>query len=83
MAYIENLQLPNVEALLANEGEITIGHLRPVGPVAIASDEHNALAMLRRRPGESLAAVLLRLDTAIELAIETAEFTDEINPPPP
>ena len=73
--------LPNIETLIEENGQITVGHLNPVGVVAIANDEHNALAMLRRRPGESLAELLRRLDAAIDLALEEGERTDEINPP--
>lgn len=74
--------LPNIEALIEEDGQITVGHLDPVGVVAIANDEHNALAMLRRRRGENLAALLRRLDAAVYLALEEGEHTDEINPPP-
>ncbi|PWG60918.1 hypothetical protein [Sediminicurvatus halobius] len=73
--------LPNIEALIEEDGQITVGHLDPVGVVAIANDEHNALAMLRRRRGENLAALLRRLDAAVHLALEEGERTDEINPP--
>jgi hypothetical protein len=39
--------------------------LRPIGCVATATDEHNSLAMLVRRRGETLAQLLTRLDLAI------------------
>jgi hypothetical protein len=55
--------LPNIAELIAN-GEITIGVLSPVGCVAIATDGHNTLAMLKRRRGETLAQLLARLDQA-------------------
>jgi predicted RNase H-like HicB family nuclease len=74
--------LPNIETLIEEDGQITVGHLDPVGVVAIANDEHNALAMLRRRQGESLGELLRRLDAAVHLALEEDERTDEINPPP-
>ena len=48
------LYLPNIAALI-EDGEITVGVLRPVGCVAMASDGHNSLAMLVRRKGEILA----------------------------
>jgi hypothetical protein len=82
LAKVADLCLPNIEALI-EDGEITLGVIRPVGCVAIANDGHNALAMLKRRPGENLADLLLRLDSAIELAIEHEKFTDEINTPSP
>jgi len=82
VAKVGNLCLPNIEALI-EDGEITLGVIAPVGCVAIANDGHNALAMLKRRPAESLADLLLRLDSAIEMAIEHGHFTDEINTPSP
>jgi hypothetical protein len=51
--------------------------------VAIANDDCNCLAMLRRRPGETLHQLLQRLDAAVDLAWSTDQFTDEINRPPP
>jgi hypothetical protein len=70
--------LPNIAALIAY-GEITVGVLRPVGCVATANDEHNCLAMLVRRRGETLAQLLARLDQAIDKAFTEDIFTDEIN----
>jgi hypothetical protein len=73
--------LPNIEALVAY-GEITLGEKYPMGCIAIASDEHNTLAMLKRRERESLAQLLIRLDQAIAKAQNEDIFTDEINSPP-
>jgi hypothetical protein len=75
------LYLPNITTLI-QDGEITVGTLRPVGCVATASDGHNCLAMLVRRKGETLAQLLIRLDLAIAKAYTEDIFTDEINPPP-
>jgi hypothetical protein len=75
------MKLENIESLIECDGQITVGHMRPVGCVAVANDESNSLAMLRRRPGESFMALLERLDYAIERALEYEEFTDEINQP--
>ena len=72
--------LPHI-AQLISDGEITVGMLNPVGCVAVASDGHNSLAMLKRRPGETLAQLLTRLDQAIERAWTEEIYTDEINPP--
>lgn len=66
---------------LIDYGQITIGTIGPVGSVAIASDGHNSLAMLVRRKGETLEALLTRLDQAIDKAINEEIFTDEINRP--
>ncbi len=74
------MELKNIEELIDNEGEITIGRIGPVRCGASASDEANCLAMLARRPGESFEAFLIRLDSAIEDAIEHDIFADEINP---
>ncbi len=72
--------LPNIAELIAY-GEITVGVLRPVGCVAIATDGHNSLAMLVRRRGETLPQLLTRLDQAIAKALTEDVYTDEINPP--
>jgi hypothetical protein len=71
----------NIEALIDDGGEITVGAIGPVECAATAADGHNALAMLVRRDGETLNALLKRLDKAIARFNETGEPTDEINPP--
>jgi acetylglutamate kinase len=73
------LSLPNIAELI-DDGEITIGMLRPVGCVATAADEDCTYAMLVRRRGESLGQLLVRLDKAIDKALTLGIFTDEINP---
>ena len=73
--------LPNI-AQLVEYGQITVGVLHRVGAVAVASDGHNSLAMLVRRQGETLEALLTRLDQAIDKAINEEIFTDEINTSP-
>jgi hypothetical protein len=76
-------ELPNIEALIDGEGQITIGAIYPIRCVAIANDDHNSLAMLVRRNGETLAQLLIRLDAAIALAYNEDKFTDEVNAPTP
>jgi hypothetical protein len=71
--------LPNIEDLIDEGGQITVGHLHPIACVAVANDESDALAMLRRRPDESLQQLLERLDAAIGQAWDTETFIDEIN----
>jgi hypothetical protein len=72
--------LSNIAALIEGGGEITIGHLDAVGKcVASASDDAQCLAMLVRRKGESLDAMLQRLDAAIFDAYQHERFTDEVN----
>ncbi len=71
--------LPNIEALIDGDGDITIGRVGPIPCAATAGDEHQPLAMLVRREGETLEQLLMRLETAIDKAIEEEIFIDEIN----
>jgi hypothetical protein len=74
--------LPNLEAfVLHGEGQISIGAIRPIACAAIANDEHDMLAALVRRPDETLAQLLERLDRALQRALDDNIRTDEINPP--
>lgn len=70
----------NIEFLIEDGGKFTVGHESRIGCVAIANDESNALAMLKRRPGETMIELLERLDNAVYCAMEYEEFIDEINP---
>ena len=69
----------NIEALIEDGGEITLGALPPHECAATAADDSNCLAMLVRRDGESLNALLKRLDKAIGLAWSGDLFIDEVN----
>ena len=82
-AAVESLPLANIAALIDNGGQITLGALDPIKCVAIANTDYNCLAMLQRRPGESLHQLLHRLDAAIALALTEEKLIDEINPPLP
>jgi hypothetical protein len=73
-------ELPHIAELII-DGEITVGTPVPVGCVAIATDGHNTLAMLKRRESETLSQLLTRLDMAIGKAFTEDIFTDEINAP--
>ena len=73
--------MKNIEALIDDGGEITVGPVGPIECVASAADHHNALAMLVRREGETLSALLKRLDKAIARFNEIGETTDEVNSP--
>jgi len=70
---------PHIEELIECDGNISIGRIEPVTCAAVASDEHNMLAALVRRGGESFLALLARLDQAIDAAMNHETFTDEIN----
>jgi len=76
---VADFSLPNIAELI-EDGDITIGRLRPIGCVATAADEDCTYAMLVRRRGESLLQFLVRLDQAIDKAFTLGIFTDEINP---
>jgi hypothetical protein len=52
-----------------------------VAKPAIAHDGKKTLAILRRRPAEAVADLLLRLDAAIASAQTTGSRVDEINKP--
>jgi len=73
------MKLKNIEELIDNYGEITIGRVGSVRCGATACNETDCLAMLVRRPDESLEDLLARLDSAIEDAIKHEVFVDEIN----
>ena len=71
--------MKHIEALIADGGNISVGALWPHKCVATAADQSNALAMLVRRDGETLQALLQRLDQAIARAYADDGFTDEVN----
>lgn len=71
--------LKNIEALIADGGDINVGALPPHACAATAADGSNVLAMLVRRDGETLDALLARLDKAIGLAWSDDLFIDEVN----
>jgi hypothetical protein len=73
----------NIDALIdSGAGDITIGSLASIPCVATAADDCQCLAMLVRRPGESLHALMQRLDAAIAYAREDGHYIDEVNAPP-
>lgn len=74
--------LANIEFLVDGNGDITIGRVGRIPCVATAADEEQCLAMLQRRPGESLADLLQRLDATIGDAYEHCICVDEVNTPP-
>ena len=72
--------LPNIAELISY-GHITVGVLHPTSCIAVAHDGHSTLAMLLRRPGETMAQLLARLDQAIDKALIEDIYTDEVNAP--
>jgi hypothetical protein len=71
--------MKNIEALIADGGDITLGAIHPIECAATAADGHNCVAMLVRREGETLNALLKRLDQAIARFYTDGETIDEIN----
>ncbi len=71
--------MPNIESLIDDGGDVTIGRVGPIACAATAANEHHSLAMLVRREGETLEQLLMRLEAAIEKALEEEIFIDEIN----
>ena len=71
--------MKNIEALIADGGDITLGAMYPIECAATAADGHNSVAMLVRREGETLNALLKQLDKAIGLYFDNVEFVDKIN----
>jgi hypothetical protein len=68
-----------IEDLIQEGGEIMLGALPPHECAAAAADGSNCLAMLVRRDGEGLNALLKRLDKAIGLAWSNHMFIHEVN----
>lgn len=73
--------MKNIETLVDDGGEITVGRLPPFDCVATATDGSICLAMLVRRENETHSALLKRLDKAIGLAWSDELYTDEVNGP--
>jgi hypothetical protein len=71
----------NIEFLINGNGDITIGRVASIPCAATAADHDQCLAMLVRRPGESLLQLMQRLDAAIASAYEDGHYIDEINGP--
>lgn len=71
--------MKNIEALIDDGGSISVGALDEIECVAAASDPHNSLALLVRRDGETLAALLKRLDKAVGQFYANGDAIDEVN----
>lgn len=78
---VVSADVKNIETFIDEGGEITIG---PIGPVlcgAAAADHHVCPGMPARREGETLNALLKRLDKALARFYSDNVFTDEVNGP--
>jgi hypothetical protein len=72
-------EMKNIVWLVENGGDLSIGSIGPIPCAAVASDEDSMLAAAVKRPGESLTELLLRVDAAIDKALNDQEYLDEIN----
>jgi hypothetical protein len=70
---------PHIAELADGCGEVSFGRIAGFDCAAIANDESNMLAAIVRRDGESLQALLDRLNEAIGRAADGNGITDEIN----
>lgn len=71
--------LAHITALLDGGGQIMLGTVKPIESAAVAHDGRQTLVMLRRKPAESVAELLARLDAAVHTATTAGTRVDEIN----
>ena len=71
--------MKHIQTLIDDGGSITVEHLHGIGCAATAADHHNAVAMLVKREGETLNALLRRLNQAIGRYYADDTVIDEIN----
>ncbi len=70
---------PHIEEFVESGGNIQIGPIAPIECAAVAADPHGMIAALVRRKGESFNDLVLRLDHAVDMAMNHDAPTDEIN----
>ena len=66
--------LAHLEALLDDGGQIMLGTVRPIVGAAVAHDGRQTLAMLKRRPDETVEQLLQRLDRGHCVRVEGADL---------
>src|SRR3954468_2830895 len=74
-----DVQWTHIDALMNAGGQITLGRMAPLDGVAVAADDRDIYAVLRRRPEETVGALLQRLDQAIANAQNGGARTNEID----
>lgn len=70
---------PNLEALLEEGGNLSLGQIAPIPYAAVAADGHTMLVALVRQPNESFIELLTRLDHALREVNATGAAIDDIN----
>ena len=73
------VQWIHLDVLMKAGGQITLGRMAPLDGVAVAADGHNLYAVLRRKPEETLAELLQRLDEAVATAQSGGPRANEID----
>ena len=73
------MQWTHLDALVKAGGQITLGRMAPLDGVAVAADDHNLYAVLRRKPEETFAEFLKRLDEAVAVAQSGGPRANEID----
>ena len=73
------MSYPNIEAILDEGGDISVGRVGPIDCVASATTSYDCPVMLVRREGESFVAMLRRLDRSIGKAWANETPIDEVN----
>ena len=71
--------MKNIETLIFDGGDISIGALYPIACVFTAASDNGTVAMLVRRDGETLTALLKRLDHANGRFYDHDEILDEVS----
>jgi hypothetical protein len=69
----------HIQQIIESGGQIMLGTVAPIRGAAVAHDGRKTLAMLRRRPGEAIQALLARLDATIATARSSGSRVEEIN----
>jgi hypothetical protein len=71
----------NIQAFLDDSrGQITIGEIPPIRSAALAAEGKKVRFALVRRHNESVAELLLRLDSSLGKAIAENTLVDEVLP---
>ena len=73
------VQWTHLDVLMEAGGQITLGRMAPLDGVAVAADDHNLYAVLRRKPEETFTEFLQRLDEAVGIAQNGGPRANEID----
>ena len=69
--------MKHIDALIEAGGDVALGAVEDHPCVASASDGHNTVAMIVRKDGEALSALLKRLDRALGKFFDEGVIVDE------